>query len=63
MSIIAAAQVRWPRWLSLPGGACRGARHRPKICSEISSAKNWSVFDINKDWKRVFPFEETPAPN
>jgi len=26
-----------------------------------ATAKGWTVVDIKKDWKRVFPFEETPA--
>jgi phosphoserine phosphatase len=26
-----------------------------------ANAKGWSVVDMKKDWKRVFPFDETPA--
>jgi phosphoserine phosphatase len=27
----------------------------------LANAKGWSVVDMKKDWKRVFPFDETPA--
>ena len=26
-----------------------------------ATAKGWTVIDMKKDWKRVFPFEQTPA--
>jgi phosphoserine phosphatase len=28
-----------------------------------ATAKGWTVVDMKKDWKRIFPFEETPAGN